>query len=167
MTPRTAACQASLCFTISRNLLKFMSIESVMLSNHLILCYPLLLLPSVFSSIRIFSCKSALCIRWPKYWSFSFSISPSYKYLGLILFRIDWLDLLSVKGFSRVFYSIPVQKHKFFNAQPSLCLPKLVVVNFGRHYCKKPAVMLWFLTCVCIWELGCWWDIIIELLYEG
>ena len=86
----TAACQASLSFTISWSLLKFMSIQSVMLCNHLILCHPLLL-PSVFPSIRVFSSESALRIRWPKYWSFSFNISPSSEYSGLISFRIDWL----------------------------------------------------------------------------
>ena len=83
--------------------LKFMSIESVMPSNHLILCHPLLLLPSIFPSIRVFSNELALCIRWPKYWSFSFSISPSNEYSGLIFFRIDWFDLLLAKGLSRVF----------------------------------------------------------------
>ena len=97
-TPWTAAHQASLTITNSQNLLKFMSIESVIPSNHLILCYPLLLLNSIFSSIRVFSNESVLCIRWPKYWSFSFSISPSNDYPGLISFRIDWLDLLAVQG---------------------------------------------------------------------
>ena len=96
MTPWTAAYQASLSFTISQCLLKLMSIESVMTSNHLIFCHPLLLLPSIFPSIMVFSNESALCIRWPKYWSFSFSISPSNEYSGLISFRIDWLDLLAV-----------------------------------------------------------------------
>ena len=85
-------------FTISLSLLKLRSIESVMLSNHLILCCPLLFLPSIFPSIRVFSSESALHIRWPKYWSFSFSISLSYEYSGLISFRIDWLDLLAVQG---------------------------------------------------------------------
>ena len=98
MTLWTAARQASLCITNSQSLLKLMSIESVMPSNHLILCYPLLLLPSVFPSIRVFSNESVLCIRWPKYWSFSFSISPSNEYSGLISFRIDWFDLLAVQG---------------------------------------------------------------------
>ena len=97
-TPCTAAGQASLSFTISRSLLRFMSIESVMLSYRLILCRPLLRLPSVFPSIRIFSCESALCFRWPKYWSFSFSISPSSEYSGLISFRIDWFHLLVDQG---------------------------------------------------------------------
>ena len=86
---RTAARQASLSITISRNLLKLMSIKSVMPSNHLILCHPVFLLPSIFPSIRVFSNESALCIRWPKYWSFSFSLSPSNEYLGLISFRMD------------------------------------------------------------------------------
>ena len=92
--PRTAVRQASLSFTISRSLLKLMSIVSVMPSNHLILCCLLLLLPSIFPSIRVFSNESALCIRWPKYWSFSFSISPSSEYSGLISFRIDWFGLV-------------------------------------------------------------------------
>ena len=91
-------CQAFLSITKSQSLLKLMSIKSVMLSNHLILCCPLLLPPSVFPSIRVFSNESVLCIRWPKYWSFSFSISPSNEYSGLISFRIDWLDLLIVQG---------------------------------------------------------------------
>ena len=94
----TAARQASLSFTISGNLLKPKSIESVMPSNHLILCYLLLLLPLIFLSIRAFSSELALCIRWLKYWSFSFSISPSSEYSGLISFRIDWFDLLAVQG---------------------------------------------------------------------
>ena len=94
----TAACQASLSITNSWSLLKLMSIESVMPSNHLILCHPLLLLPSVFPSIKIFSNESALRIRWPKYWSFSFNVSPSKEHSGLISFRVDWLDLLAVQG---------------------------------------------------------------------
>ena len=96
--PWTAACQASPSITNSWNLLKFMSIASVMPSNYLILCHPLLLLPSIFPSIRVFSNKSALHIRWSKDWSFSFSISPSNEYSGLISFRIDWFDLLAVQG---------------------------------------------------------------------
>ena len=97
-TPWTAACQASLSFTISCSLLKFTSIESVVPSKHLVLCRPLLFLPSVFPSIRVFSNESVLHIRWPKYWSFSFSISPSNEYSGLISFRTDWFDLLAVQG---------------------------------------------------------------------
>ena len=98
MTPWTAACQASLSIINSQSLLKLMSIESVMPSNHPILCCPLLLLPSIFLSIRVFSNKSVLWLRWPKYWSFTFSISPSNEYLGMISFRMDWLDLLAVQG---------------------------------------------------------------------
>ena len=97
-TPWTTACQASLSITNSQSLPKLMSIESVMPSNHLILCCPLLLPPSIFPSIRVFSNESVLCIRWPKYWSFSFNISPSNEYSGLIFFRIDLLDLLAVQG---------------------------------------------------------------------
>ena len=96
VTPWTAAYQASLSITHSRSLLKFMSIELVMPSNHLILCCPLLLLPSIFSSIRVFSNESVLRIRWPKYWCFNFSISPSNEYSGLISFRMDWLYLLEI-----------------------------------------------------------------------
>ena len=96
-TPWTAAHQASMSFTISWSLLKVMSIESVMPSSHLILCHPLLLLPSIFPSIRVFSNESVLCIRWPKYWSFSFSISPSNEYSGLIAFSNDGFDLLAVQ----------------------------------------------------------------------
>ena len=98
VTPWAAACQTSLSCSISQSLLKLMSIELVMPSNRLILCCPLLCLPSVLSSIRVFSSKSALHIRWPKYWSFRFSISPSNEYWGLSSFRIDWLDLLAVQG---------------------------------------------------------------------
>ena len=98
MTPWTAVRQASLSITNSQSLLKFMSIESAMPSNHLILCHPLLLTLSIFPSIRVFSNESALCIWWPKYWSFSFNISPSNEDSGLISFRMDWLDLLAVQG---------------------------------------------------------------------
>ena len=98
VTPWTAACQASLSITNFQSPPKPMSIEWVMPSNHLILCHPLLLLPSIFPSIRVFSNESAVHISWPKYWSFSFSISPSNEYPGLISFRMDWLDLLAVKG---------------------------------------------------------------------
>ena len=98
MTPRTAACQAFLSITISQSLLKLMSIDLVMPSNHLILCCPLLLLLSIFPSIKVFSDESVLCIRWSKFWSFSFSISPSNEYSGLISFRVDWFDLLAVQG---------------------------------------------------------------------
>ena len=109
-------CQGFLSFTISHSLLKLTSIESVMPSNHLILCHPLLFLPSVFRSIRVFPSESAFHIRWTRYWSFG--ISPNNEYSGLISFRIDsWFDLLAV---SRVSSSTTVQKHQFFSAQPSL-----------------------------------------------
>ena len=100
VTPWTAACQASLSITNSQSLLKLMSIESVMPSNHLIISssHPLLLPPSIFPSIRVFSNESVLCIRWPQYWSFSFSICPTNEYSGLISFRMDWLNLLAVQG---------------------------------------------------------------------
>ena len=118
--PMEAACQASLSFTISPGLLKLKSSELVMPSNHLILCHPPLILPSILPSIRVFSNKSALHIRWPRYWSLSFSISPSNEYSGLISFRIDCFSSLKSKGLARVFCNTTVQKHQFFNTQPSL-----------------------------------------------
>ena len=120
-TPWTAALQASLSMTNSQSLLQFMSIKSMTPSNHLILCRPLLLLPSVFPSIRVFSNESFLWIRWPKYWSFSINISPSNEYSGLISLSMDWLDLLAVQGtLKNVFPNTTVQKHQFFSAQLSL-----------------------------------------------
>ena len=104
VTPWTATRQASLSFTISWNLPKLMSIELVMSSNHLILYHPLLLLPSIFPIMRVFSSESAVCIRWPKCWSFSLSISPSSEYSGLISFRIDWLDLLAVRRTLKILF---------------------------------------------------------------
>ena len=119
VTPITAACQASLSINNSRSLLKLMSIKSVMPSSHLILCCPLLLLPPIPSSIRVFSNESTLYIRWTEYWSFSFSISPSNEHLGLISLKwTGWISLQS-KGLSRVFSSTTVQKHQFFGAQLS------------------------------------------------
>ena len=115
-----AAHQASLFITNSQSLLKLMSIESVMPSNHLILCRPFLLSPSIFPSIRVFSNESILCIRWPKYWSFSFNISPSNEHPGLISFRMDWFDLLAVQGTLKSLLQHPVQKHQFFCTQLSL-----------------------------------------------
>ena len=120
VTPWTVACQASLSITNSWSLLRLMSTESVMASNHLILCWPLLLLPSVFASIRVFSNESALRIRTPECFSFSFSICPSNEYSGLISFRMDWLDLLAVQGLSKIFSNTTVQKHQFFGAMLSL-----------------------------------------------
>ena len=119
VTPWTVARQASLSITNSQSLLKLMSITLVMPPNHLILCHPLLLLPSIFRRIRVFFNESLLPIRWPKYWSFSFSISPSDEYLGPISFRTDWLDLQS-KALSRVFSNTAVQKHQFLCTQLSL-----------------------------------------------
>ena len=118
MTLWTAACQSSLSFTISQSWLELISIESIMPSNHFILCCPLLLLPSVFPSIRVISSELALHVRWPKYWSLSLSISSSSECSGLISFRIDWFDLFASKGHSRVFSNIIVWKHQFFSAQP-------------------------------------------------
>ena len=113
VTTWTAAHQDSLSFTSSQSLLKLLSIVSVMSSNNLILCHPLLLLPSIFPSIRVFFKESVLRIRWPKYWSFSFSISPSNEYSGLISFRMDWLDLLAVQGTLKSLLNTTVQKHHF------------------------------------------------------
>ena len=110
VTPWTAACQASLSITNSRSLLKLMSIKPVMPSNHLILCFPLFLLPPIPPSIRVFSNELNLHMRWPKYWSFSFNINPSKEHPGLISFRMDWLDLLQSKGLSRVFSNTTVHK---------------------------------------------------------
>ena len=119
-TPWAAGRLTSLSFIISWSLSKLMSIELMMPSNHLILCCPLLLHPSIFPSIRIFPNGLALCIRCPKYWSFSFSISPSNEYSGLISFRIDWLDLFTVQGTLKSFLQHHVSKNQFFGAQPSL-----------------------------------------------
>ena len=127
VTPWTAAHQASLSITNSRSLPKPMPTVSVRPSNHLILCRPLLLLPSIFPSIRVFSNESALRIRWPKYWSFSFNISPSNEHPGLISFRMDWLDLLSVQGTLKSLLHTTVQKHQFFSTQLSL------VSNYHIH----------------------------------
>ena len=124
-TPWAAACQASLSITNSQSLLKLMSIELVMPSNHLIFCHSLLLSPSIFPSIRVFSNESVLCIRWPKYWSFSFNIRPSNGYSGLTSFRMDWLDLMQYKRLSRFFSNTTVQKHQFIGTQLSLWTKKL------------------------------------------
>ena len=119
VTPWTAVREASLSITNSRSLLKLTSIESVMPSNHLILCCPLLLPPSIFPSVRVFSNESVLHIRWPKDWVFSFSISPSNEYSGLISFRIVWFDLFALQGLPRIFCNTTVQKHQFFDTQLS------------------------------------------------
>ena len=132
-TPWTAARHVSLSIINSQSPPKPMSIESVMPYNHLILCRPLLL-PSVFPSIRVFSNESALRITWPKYWSFSFSISPSNEYSGLISFRIDWFDLLQSKGLWRVFSNTTVQKHQFFSAQPSYSLTLTSIHDHRKNH---------------------------------
>jgi len=121
----------------SQSLLKPMSIESVMPSSHLILCHPLLLLPPIFPSIRVFSSESALRIRWPKYWCLSFTISPSNEYSGLISFRMDWLFSLQSKGLSRAFPRTIIQKYHFFIAQPSLRS------NYHIHTCLLEKAELW------------------------
>ena len=126
VTPWTAAHQASLSFTTSQSfLIRLMSTESIMPSNHLIFCRPLPFLPSIFPIIRVFCSESTLGIRWPKYWSFSFSISPSNEYSGLISFRMDWLDILAVQGIarkskSRIFSGNTYWKLQFFSTLPSL-----------------------------------------------
>ena len=126
VTPWTAACQASLSITNSESLLKLMSIKLVMPSNHLILCHPLLL-PSIFPSFRVFSKESVLCIRWPKYWSFSLSISPSNEYSGLISFRMDWFDLLAVQktAIFQYFIYAKMLKMDFYKLLSYLILPLL------------------------------------------
>ena len=115
VTPETIACQAPLSSTISQSLLKLISTESVTLSNHLTLCHPLLLLPSIFSSIRVFSDESALRIRWPKYWSCSFNISPSKEYSGLSSFTIDWFDVLAVQGTLKSLLQHHSSKYPFYS----------------------------------------------------
>ena len=135
VTPWTAACQAFLSFTIFRNLLKLMSIELVMPSNHLILCRPFLLMPVIFPSIRGFSKESVLYIRWPKYWSFSFSVSPSSEYSGLISFRIDWFDLLAVQG----------------------TLKSLLLLGLRRHCCFSIIIHCGLVQWTGLWLLSCSW----------
>ena len=133
MIPWTAALQASLSFTNSRSLLKFTSIESVMSSNYLILCCPLLLLLSIFLGIRVFSNESILCIRWPKYWSFR--ISPSNEYSGLISLRMDWLDLLAVQGTLKSLLQHHITKSINYLALSFLYSPTLTSIH---DYWKKP-----------------------------
>ena len=120
MIPWTAVHKSSLPFTISRSLLKLMSIESVMPSNHPIFCHPILFLPFTFPIIRTFSSESTLYIRWSKYWSCSVSVSPFNEYSGLFSLGIDWFDILTVQGISRIFSNTTFWKHQFFHSQPSL-----------------------------------------------
>ena len=151
VTPWTAACQASLSTTKSWSLLKLMSIKSVMPSNHLILCYPLLLLPSIFPGIRVFSNKSALQIRWPKYRSFNSSISPSSEYSGLISFRMDWLDLLAVQGTLKSLLQHHSSKASvlrclaFFIVQlshPYMTTGKIIALTRQTFVCKITSLLL-------------------------
>ena len=135
--------QFSLCVTISQNLLKFIFIESVMLSHHLILCHVLLILPSVFPSMRVFSNESALFIRWPKYWSFSFNISPSKEYSELSSFRIDLFDLLAVQGTLKSLLQHS-SKASVFGAQPSLSNSHICTVT--PPYSKAPFSLTWTVT---------------------
>ena len=155
MTPWTAARQASLSITNSWSLLKLMSIESVMPSNHLILCHPLLLLPSIFPSIRAFPKESALHIRWPKYWSFS--ISPSNEYSGLIFFKIDWFDLPAVQGtlknllqhhsskatilWHSAFFIVQLS-HPYMTTGKTIALTRWNFVGIGLYMCKFSSVQL-------------------------
>ena len=137
MTPWTAACQASLSIDNSWSLPKLMYIEVVMPFSHLILCRPLLLPPSIFPSIRVFSNESAFRIRWPKYWSFSCNISPSNEHSGLISFRMGWLDLLKSKGFSRVFSNTTVQKHQLFGIHvrgAQKCIEFVLLTTFSKFH---------------------------------
>ena len=143
-TPWTAACQASLSITNSWSLLKLMSIESVTPSNHLILCHPLLLLPSIFCSMRVFSNESHFHIRWPNYWSFSFSISPSNEYSGLISFRMDWLDLLAVQETLKSLF----QHHS--SKAPILRLSAFFIVQLSHPYMttrKNASLTRWTFVC--------------------
>ena len=132
VTPWTGVHQAFLSLTISLSLLKLMSFESMMPSNHLILSHPFLFLPSIFPSIKVLSNQSAHHIRWPNYWSYNISISPSNEYSGLISFRIDWIDLLAVQGTLRVFSSTTIWKHEFM-----LRLLYGLTLTFIHYYWKK------------------------------
>ena len=158
MTPWTAARQASLSITNSWSLLKLTSIELVMPSNHFILCHPLLLLPSIFPSIRVFSNQSVLLIRWPKYWSYSFSISPSKEHPGLVSFRMDWLDLLAVQGTLKGLLQHHSSKASvlgcsaFFIVQlshPYMITGKTIALT-TRTFVSKSC--LWFLICCLGWS---------------
>ena len=156
VTPWTAARQASLSITNSWSLLKLMSVESVMPSNHLILCHPLLLLPSIFPSIRVFSNESVLCIRRPKYWSFSLSISPPSEYSGLISFRVDWLDCLAVQKtlksliqhhsskasflWCSAFFIVQLL-HPYMTTRKTIALTRWTFVSFGGQVCENPLIL--------------------------
>ena len=161
MTPWTAECQASLSITNFQSLLKLMSIESVMPSNHLILCHPLLFLASIFPSIRVFSNKSVFHIRWPKYWSFSFSISPSNEYSGLISFRMDWLDLLAVQGTLKSLFQHNSSKASIHSKSFFTCYPFLMLICYiGKRFLVKYKLSLYGVcvyihTYIYIWHNWC------------
>ena len=139
--PSTAVCKAFLFFTITQSLFKLMSTESMMASNHLILSHPLLLLlPSIFPSISVFSNESPFCIRWPKYWSFSFSIN---EYSGLISFRIDWFDLLAVQRTLKSLSNTIVRKHQFFSTHPSLWSKSLICTWLPENHSFDYAYLCW------------------------
>ena len=149
VTSWTAALQASLSITSSQSFLKLMSVESVMTSNYLILCHPLLFLPSITPRMRIVSNESVLHIRWPEYWSFSFIISPFNEYSELVSFKIDWFDLLEVQGTSRVFLSTTVWKYPFLGAQPSLWSDHHMIFLLSHPYMttgKITGMTLWFVV---------------------
>ena len=154
----TAACQASLSFIVSQSLLKLVSIELVMASNHLVLCCPLLLLPSIFPSIRVFSNESALCIRWLEYWSFSFSISPSIEYSGLISFRIDWFDFAIQESSPTPQFKASIFQHSgFFMVQlPHLYMTtgKTVALTRWTFVSNFLLFKFYFLLCFLIHCLG-------------
>ena len=134
-TTWTAARHVSLSFALSWSLLKFVSIELVILSNHLILCLPSFLLPSIFPSTRFFLSESALCIRWPEYWSFSFSINSSNEYSGLISFRMDWFEFLAVQGALKSLLQHHISKHQLFGTQPSLWSNSHTYTSFTVNRC--------------------------------
>ena len=157
-TPWTAACQASLSITNSQSLLKLMSIQSVIPANHLILCHPLLLLPSIFPSIRVFSSESVLHIKWPKYWSFSFSISTSNEYSGLISFRIDWFDLLAVQGTLKSPMGSPTPQFKSTNSSafsflygPTIVEYKFMIISIDLHMVEKTFKMFQYI--ILLWNI--------------
>ena len=158
-TPCTIAYLASLSLTISRSLLKLTSTESVMPSNHLILCRPLLLPPSIFPNIRVFSNESVLCIRWPKYWSFSFSISPSNEYSALISFRINWFDLLAVQGTLKSLHQHQNLKASIFQSSalsmvqlshPYMTTGKIIALTIRTFVSKMPSLV--FNTLSGLWK---------------
>ena len=153
VTPWTAACQASLYFIISQSLLKLLLFELVMPSNLLIMCHPLLLLPSIFPSIRVFSSELALHIRWPKNWSFSFSISPSNEYSGLISFRMDWFDLLAVQGTLKSLLQHHSSEASIIQHSAFFIVPTLTSIHdHWKNHSFFSKMMSCFLICCLYWS---------------